>query len=96
LVADLEHNVDGGGKKPEVKGVLGLSINITDLKARTRLKLDNRRFALEEQAARDLNSLKSQFLANVSVQILYCTETKTNGLDVSRIENTNSCKAPNP
>jgi signal transduction histidine kinase len=65
-VADLEHNIADGGQKPAVKGVLGLSIDVTDMKARTALELDNTRLVMEEQAAKDSNQMKSQFLANVS------------------------------
>ncbi|KAH6677147.1 hypothetical protein B0J14DRAFT_615440 [Halenospora varia] len=64
LVAELEHNLLDGGSKPEVKGVLGLSIDITDMKKRAALEVDNTRLPLEEQAAKDSNALKSQFLAN--------------------------------
>lgn len=67
VVADLEHNTVDGGQKPAVKGALGLSIDVTDMKARTALELDNNRLMMEEQAAKDSNQLKSQFLANVSV-----------------------------
>lgn len=65
LVAELEHNLLDGGSKPEVKGVLGLSIDITDMKKRAALEVDNTRLQLEEQAAKDSSALKSQFLANV-------------------------------
>lgn len=68
LVADLEHDAADGGQKPAVKGVLGLSIDVTDMKARTALELDNTRLMIEEQAAKDSNQTKSQFLANVSVE----------------------------
>ncbi|KAG4435186.1 hypothetical protein IFR05_009325 [Cadophora sp. M221] len=66
VVADLEHNIADGGQKPAVKGVLGLSIDVTDMKARTALELDNNRLMMGEQAAKDSNQLKSQFLANMS------------------------------
>ena len=72
VVADLEHNSSDGGKKPEVKGVLGLSIDVTDMKARNQLQLDNTRLMMEEQAAKDSNRVKSQFLANVGLSI--CTK----------------------
>ncbi|KAH6694228.1 M4WV, histidine kinase-group IX protein [Leptodontidium sp. MPI-SDFR-AT-0119] len=66
VVADLEHNTVDGGQKPAVKGALGLSIDVTDMKARTASELDNNRLMMEEQAAKDSNQLKSQFLANMS------------------------------
>jgi hypothetical protein len=65
VVADLQHNTDDCAQEPEVVGVLGLSIDITDVKARAQLEIDNTRLSLEEQAAKDSNRLKSQFLANV-------------------------------
>ncbi|PMD19299.1 hypothetical protein NA56DRAFT_690619 [Hyaloscypha hepaticicola] len=64
VVAELEHNSCDGGQKPKVKGCLGLSIDITDMKARAALELDNARLTMEEQAAKDSNRVKSQFLAN--------------------------------
>jgi hypothetical protein len=69
VVAELEHNSSDGGKEPEVKGCLGLSIDVTDMKARAALELDNARLMMEEQAAKDSNRVKSQFLANVSLHI---------------------------
>ncbi len=48
-----------------LKGVLGLSIDVTDMKARAALEIDNARLMMEEQAAKDSNRMKSQFLANV-------------------------------
>lgn len=54
-----------GALQPEIKGVLGLSIDVTDLKQRVALELDNNRLVVEEQAAKDSNQMKSQFLANV-------------------------------
>ena len=64
VVADLEHDTVDSGQKPAVKGVLGLSIDVTDMKARTALELDNTRLVMKEQAAKDSNQMKSQFLAN--------------------------------
>jgi hypothetical protein len=48
-----------------VNGLLGMVINITDVKRRSALEADNTRLMLEEQAAKDSNKMKSQFLANV-------------------------------
>jgi len=67
VVADLEHDSEDGGQKPAVKGVLGLSIDVTDLNRRTALEQDNIRLLMEEQAAKDSNNMKSQFLANVRI-----------------------------
>ncbi|KAK0114043.1 hypothetical protein ONS95_014284 [Cadophora gregata] len=66
VVADLEHDTVDGGQKPAVKGVLVLSIDVTDMKARKALELDNNRLIMEERVAKDSNQLKSQFLANMS------------------------------
>ncbi|KAM3076259.1 hypothetical protein ACMFMG_006235 [Clarireedia jacksonii] len=66
LVANLEHDSDDCGQVPKVVGVLGLSIDITDMKARAALEFDNTRLMLEEQAAKESSQIKSQFLANMS------------------------------
>lgn len=66
LVAELEHDTSNGGQKPAVIGVLGLTIDVTDMKARAALEVDNTRLVIEEQAAKDSNRMKSQFLANMS------------------------------
>ncbi len=89
VVAELEHNSCDGGQKPKVKGCLGLSIDITDMKARAALELDNARLTMEEQAAKDSNRVKSQFLANVSSYI--CGRVNADvSADVARNENTDS------
>lgn len=69
VVADLEHDSEDGGRKPVLKGALGLSIDITDMKARAALAVDNARLTIEEQAAKDSNRMKSQFLANVGLAL---------------------------
>lgn len=66
VVADLEFDAEDGAGKPVVKGALGLSIDITDVKARASLAIENARLTIEEQTAKDSNHMKSQFLANVS------------------------------
>ncbi|KAI9049423.1 hypothetical protein LZ554_006457 [Drepanopeziza brunnea f. sp. 'monogermtubi'] len=66
MVADLEHNAVDGALKPEIKGVLGLSIDVTDMKQRVALELENNRLMIEEQAAKESNETKSRFLANMS------------------------------
>ncbi|KAH7369519.1 M4WV, histidine kinase-group IX protein [Rhexocercosporidium sp. MPI-PUGE-AT-0058] len=69
VVAELEHNTVDGGQEPAVKGALVLSIDVTDMKARTALELDNARLMMKEQAAKDSNQMKSQFLANMSHEL---------------------------
>jgi hypothetical protein len=59
-VADLEHNANDGAQKPVLGGLLGI------VKRRAALEADNTRLVLEEQAAKDSNRMKGQFLANVS------------------------------
>ncbi|KAL2063854.1 hypothetical protein VTL71DRAFT_4348 [Oculimacula yallundae] len=66
LVADLEQNTIDGGQGPTLRGIIGLSIDVTDMKARLALQLDNNRLMAEEQAAKNSNQMKSQFLANMS------------------------------
>lgn len=68
VVADLEHNTADGGKEPEIIGVLGLTIDVTDMKARAALEVVNTRLVVEEQAAKESNKMKSRFLANVSLK----------------------------
>lgn len=89
VVAELGQNGADGGSKAEVIGVLGLSIDVTDMKARASLEVDNTRLVIEEQAAKDSNKIKSQFLANVSLQL--CIRDSANRpIDVARNENSNS------
>jgi hypothetical protein len=73
VVAEMEHNTHDGGEKPVVKGVLGLSIDVTDMRARAALEMDNTRLMMEEQSARDSSQMKSQFLANVGQKFLGCS-----------------------
>lgn len=79
MVADFGEGDDGS--KPQLKGVLGLVVDITDLKARSKLEIDNARLMAEEQAARDSNRMKSQFLANVS--LLVCLKVTTDRIQMS-------------
>lgn len=69
IVPELEHDGKDGGQKPAIIGALGLSIDITDMKARAKLEIDNSRLQIEEQAAQDANRMKSQFLANMSHEL---------------------------
>ncbi|KAL3419676.1 histidine kinase hhk6p [Phlyctema vagabunda] len=66
VVADLEHNSADGSQKPAIRGVLGLSIDVTDFKARMALEVQNAQLKMEEKAAKDASRIKSQFLANMS------------------------------
>lgn len=57
--------VDQAGK-PRSCGLIGVSIDISDLKARVTLEMEKEKLQVLEQAANTSNRLKSQFLANVS------------------------------
>lgn len=65
MVADFAKSLFDDGAKPSVKSVLGLIIDVTEMKTRAKLEIDNARLVAEEQAAKDSNRMKSQFLANV-------------------------------
>jgi hypothetical protein len=95
LVADLEHVADCGGQPPAVVGVLGLSIDVTDMKARASLEVDNTRLMMEERAAKDSNRIKSQFLANVSMAYIRRLGADSCS-DEPRNADTNSCKVCKP
>ncbi|TVY68694.1 Hybrid signal transduction histidine kinase J [Lachnellula suecica] len=60
LVAKHEHNPLDGAQKPLIKGILGLSIDVTDMKLRADLEIDNTRLALEEQAAKESNKMSHE------------------------------------
>jgi PAS domain S-box-containing protein len=67
FIADIGPSNEGG--QDTVRGVLGLSIDITDMKARTALELEKTQLVASEMAAKEANMLKSQFLANVSHEL---------------------------
>ncbi|RDW73671.1 hypothetical protein BP5796_07113 [Coleophoma crateriformis] len=66
VVVDLVHDSTDGNQRPAIRGVLGLSIDVTDMKARVALELQNARLTIQEQSAQEASKLKSQFLANMS------------------------------
>ena len=70
MVVEEEKDPEDGAGEEQVKGVLGLSIDITDMKQRAALELENARLMVEEQAAKDSNRMKSQFLANVGCWVI--------------------------
>ena len=67
IIADIESGFESG--KSTIRGALGLSIDITDMKARTALELEKTQLVANELAAKEANMLKSQFLANVSHEL---------------------------
>lgn len=58
---DTNHAVESND---EIQGVLGLTIDMTDVQERSRLEIENARLSLEEQTAQNSSKMKSQFLAN--------------------------------
>lgn len=52
------------------RAVRGLTIDVTDVRARAELEIENAKLASEERAARKASELKSNFLATVSTIIL--------------------------
>lgn len=64
IIAELEQNIDRKNSEPVVQAALGLTIDITDVRVRTSLEIENER--LLTSAAKEASRLKSQFLANVS------------------------------
>ena len=67
IIADLES--DNTESHDIVVGALGLSLDITDLKARSALEIEKTQLLANEHAAKEANMLKSQFLANVSHEL---------------------------
>jgi PAS domain S-box-containing protein len=67
FIADIEPNNENG--QDTIRGVLGFSIDITDMKARMALELEKTQLVADETAAKEANMLKSQFLANVSHEL---------------------------
>ena len=65
LVADLEHSTTNKDGKSIVQSALGFTIDVTDVKARATLQIENERLMANEHAAKEASGLKSQFLANV-------------------------------
>lgn len=72
LIAELEQNDEDGAQAPTVAGVLGLSIDISDVEARAALEVENSRLQMEEKSAQEASRMKSQFLANVSRTLKGC------------------------
>lgn len=70
IVADLDQQHDHNNSAQVVRAALGLTIDVTDVKVRAALEVENER--LLTSAAKEASRLKSQFLANVRiVQIIH-------------------------
>jgi len=65
LVADCELGHGEASVNPASISVLGLTIDVTDVKVRTLLQIENEKLVANERAANESTRLKSQFLANV-------------------------------
>lgn len=66
FVADAGHDSTMMDSTSSVPSALGLTIDITDVKARAMLQIENEKLITNEHAAQAANKLKSRFLANVS------------------------------
>lgn len=66
FVADAGHDSTMIDSSSSVQSALGLTIDITDVKVRAMLQMENERLITNEHAAQAANKLKSRFLANVS------------------------------
>lgn len=66
LVADRSNYGDNNDKAGSAQAVLGLTIDVTDVRARAELEMENETLTLKERAATEASQLKSRFVANVS------------------------------
>jgi len=70
LVSDIDHS---GGKtrydEGTVRGILGLTVDVTAMNEKAKLEVDNARLQTEQQIATAANRQKSVFLANMSHEI---------------------------
>lgn len=66
FIPDYDPRDYSGSEKLGNCGLIGVSIDISDLKARVALEIEKEKLQVLEQAANTSNRLKSQFLANVS------------------------------
>lgn len=66
FMAELDPCLTSNIDKPSVRAVLGLTMDVTDARARTTLQVECGRLIANERAAKESTKLKSQFLANVS------------------------------
>jgi hypothetical protein len=73
FVADMRSRQDGD-QTEIVEAALALTYEITEIKKRSTLQLENERLAMNEKAALDASNLKSSFLANVCSEPFYNCE----------------------
>jgi len=67
LIADLQGHIPSQSSSQATQAVLGLTIDITDVMARTELEVQNEALVAKERAAKEASELKSRFVANVRV-----------------------------
>lgn len=67
LIADLQGHIDHQSSSQATQAVLGLTIDITDVRARAELEAQNESLVEKERAAKEATELKSRFVANVRV-----------------------------
>lgn len=84
FVTDLDRFSDDKDGKPVVQAALGLTIDITDVRARSKLQMENEALISNERAARESTRLKSSFLANVIGKPPDPVKTTLTAIDVSR------------
>lgn len=65
VVADIATSDVEGGVEGSILGILGCAMDISDMKARTTLEIENARLQADQKLAEEQNRLKSQFLANM-------------------------------
>jgi PAS fold len=67
LIADLQAHIPHQSSSQATQAVLGLTIDITDVRARAELQFQNEALVEKERAAKEASELKSRFVANVRV-----------------------------
>ena len=67
LIADLQGHISHQSSSQARQAVLGLTIDITDVRARAELEFQNETLIEKERAAKEASELKSRFVANVRV-----------------------------
>ncbi|KAJ9651205.1 hypothetical protein H2198_009507 [Neophaeococcomyces mojaviensis] len=69
LIADLQGHVPHQSSSQATQAVLGLTIDITDVRARAELEVQNEVLIEKERAAKEASELKSRFVANISHEL---------------------------
>ncbi|KAJ9661393.1 hypothetical protein H2198_001961 [Neophaeococcomyces mojaviensis] len=69
LIADLQGHIPNQGSSQVTQAVLGLTIDITDVRARAGLEVQNAALVEKERVAKEASELKSRFVANISHEL---------------------------